>query len=455
MEKDLPLTDYSGSSLRAKAQIRNFAGRLRNSIFVRNILVVMTGTAVAQVIGFALSPIISRLFTPTDFGIFGSFGAVASIIGTLVTLQYSQAIILPKSVADAINLLALSCLCTLLLSLLCLAACLIAPDTLNGLMKTAGVWTLGLLVCATLVSGINQSFQAWCVRTKAFTQTSTSQVVRSVSSNGIQLGCGSLGIGAVGLVCSSVIADILSTLNLGRVVLRDWRVLGQYLGWAHMRRLAVEYGDFPLYSASTNLINSLSLGLPMLLLTHFYGLAVAGAYAFSMRILSTPMGFVLNALRQVLLQKAAEVHNEGRRLMPLYAKISIGLFAMALLPSLLLMLWAPQFFAWIFGSQWSLAGEFSSSLVIWLLFMFCNVPAALFGRIIRIQRQMFLFDVSVLLMRTASLYIGGSYLSPSSTILLFSCVGGIMNVIFIGLVGRKLWKAETGKQTIEFTGDLT
>lgn len=454
MQDDIPIPAYGGSAWWSKVQMRNLLGHLRKSSFIKNILVVMTGTAVAQVIGFALSPVISRLFSPTDFGIFGSFGAVAGFVGTATTLQYSQAIILPKKDGDAINLMGLSCLSTALISLLCLAAGLIAPGAMNGLMKTTGFWALSLLVAATFVSGVNQSFQAWCVRSKAFKQTSASQVVRTVSSNGVQLGCGSLGIGAIGLVCSSVVADILATLNLARVVLRDWRRLGPDLGWRHVRRLAVEYRDFPMYSATTNLINSLSLGLPMLLLTHFYGLVVAGAYAFSIRILTTPMGFILTALKQVLLQKAAEVHNEGRRLMPLYLKITVGLFAVALLPSLALMAWAPQLFAWVFGTRWALAGAFSGSLVIWLLFMFCNVPAALFGRIIRIQRQMFLFDVSVLLLRTASLYFGGLYLTPSSTILVFSCVGGVMNIIFIALVGYKLWIAEVGKQAIEFTSDL-
>jgi lipopolysaccharide exporter len=454
MEDDILTSNHGASARWPLVQMRTFTGRLRKSTFVKNVLVVMTGTAIAQALGFALSPVISRLFSPTDFGVFGSFGAVAGVIGAATTLQYSQAIILPKNNADAINLLGLSSLCTVVLTLLCLAACLIAPSALNDLMKTAGIWALGLLVCGTLVSGLSQSFHAWCVRSKAFKQTSVSQVVRSVSSNGMQLGCGSVGIGAIGLVSSSVIADILATMNLGRVVWRDWRVHGHELGWSHLRRLAAEYRDFPVYSATTNIINSLSLGLPMLLLTHFYGLAVAGAYAFAMRIVSAPMGFVLTALRQVLLQKAAEVHNEGKDLLSLYVKITISLFAVALLPSLILMIWAPQFFAWIFGTQWMLAGEFSSSLMIWLLFMFSNVPASLFGRIIRLQRQMFLYDVAMLLLRTASLYLGGRYFSPSTTILFYSCVGGVMNAIYIGFVGYKLWKAKAVKQNIDFKGGL-
>lgn len=438
-----------------KVQFWVLLGKLRQSAFIRNIAIVMTGSAIAQAVGFALSPIISRLFSPADFGIFGSFDAVASIIATVATLQYSQAIILPKENADAINLLAVSCLCTFILSILCLAGCLIAPGALNSLMKTSGVWALMLLVFATIVSGVNQSFQSWCVRARAFKHTSASQVVRSISSSSAQLGCGYFGVGAVGLVCSSILADILATANLGRVVLRDWRVLRHTACWQSMRRLAVEYRDFPMYSAATNLINAISMGLPMILLTHFYGLAVAGAYAFALRVLSAPMGFVLTALRQVLLQKATEAHNEGRRLMSLYKKITIGLFAMALLPSLILYACAPRFFAWIFGPQWLQAGEFASSLVLWLLFMFSNVPATLFGRIIRIQRQMFIFDVILMSVRIMSLYLGGMYFSPSKTILLFSVVGGVMNIVFIGIVGYKLWKSEAGKQINNPAGDLS
>ncbi|MCK7480582.1 MAG: hypothetical protein M0C28_27660 [Candidatus Moduliflexus flocculans] len=61
-----------------------------------------------------------------------------------------------------------------------------------------------------------------------------------------------------------------------------------------------------MYSASQNIINAVSGGLPVLLLTRFFGLPIAGAYAFAMGVLTFPMGFVLSALRQVLFQKASE-----------------------------------------------------------------------------------------------------------------------------------------------------
>jgi len=70
-------------------KIENIFVRLKQSAFVKNILVVMSGSAIAQVLGFALTPIISRLFSPSDFGVFGSFNSISTIIAAGVTLQYT------------------------------------------------------------------------------------------------------------------------------------------------------------------------------------------------------------------------------------------------------------------------------------------------------------------------------------------------------------------------------
>lgn len=402
----------------------------------------MSGTAVAQIVGFALTPIISRLFSPSDFGVFGSFNSIATIIAAGVTLQYTQAVMLPKQKADAIHLFLVSCLCTGFTSMLFLFCSMVVPAALNNIMKTKGVWTLMLLTSTILVSGLNQSCQAWSVRVKAFKHTSASQVIRSLSHSGTQIGLGYLKAGPAGLIISGILADILATINLARLVFRDLSILHHNIRWGRMKQLAKEYRDFPFYSASMNVINSLSMGLPVLLLTHFYGIAVAGAYTFGMRILATPMSFVLTALRQVLFQKAAEAYNDGVRLMPIYTKITLGLFALVLFPSLVILIWAPKLFDWVFGSQWHLSGEFVRSLVLWMMFMFCNVPAVLFARIIRIQRKLFIFDLILLSARATCLVAGGMYMTAVDTIILFSIISAIMNIFFILFVGHSIIKNE-------------
>jgi lipopolysaccharide exporter len=425
-----------GSAL--KHHLAGIVPNRRQASFAKNLLVLMSGTALAQLIGFCLSPVISRLFSPSDFGVYGSFDAISSIIAAGVTLEYTQAIMLPKEKENAISLFVVSCICTLAVTLLCLMFCLIAPAVVAGLIKTRSGLVLALLVVATAVNGLNQSCQAWCVRVKAFRQTSTSQVIRSASANGMNIGLAYLGAGASGLVVSSVVANVLAGLNFVRVLLPDLRALRHEIRWDRLKQLAKEYRDFPLYSASNNVMDALSRGLPVLLLTRFYGVAVAGAYAFGVRILQAPMGFVLGALRQVLFQKACETHNAGGRLMGLYVKFTFGLFCFAVLPAVVFSIWAPQIFSLVFGPQWRLSGEFARSLVLWLSFMFCNLPSELFAKILRLQRKMFFLDLAMLGTRAVVLIAGGMYLQASITLVLFSIVGALVNVVFIVLVGSAL-----------------
>ena len=128
-----------------------------------------------------IDSVISRLFFPADFGIFGSFSAVLGVITAGVTLEYTQAIMLPKEKGDALCLFYISCLCTIVVSLLCLAVCLLIAESLHEMMKTEGAWMLAMLILATLATGLNSSCQAWCIRVKAFKETSASQVIRSLS----------------------------------------------------------------------------------------------------------------------------------------------------------------------------------------------------------------------------------------------------------------------------------
>jgi lipopolysaccharide exporter len=323
-----------------------------------------------------------------------------------------------------------------------LAICLIIPTSLNNLMKTTGIWALALLVAATMVSGLNQSCQAWCVRVKAFKHTAASQVVRSVSSNGAQIGFGIFKGGAAGLIISTVLGNILASINLVRVLLPDIAAMRPSIQWVRMKQLAKEYRDFPMYSASQNVLNALSSGLPVLLLTHYFGIMVAGAYAFGMRILMAPMGFVTTALRQVLFQKAAETQHQERSLISLYVKVTAGLFAMALFPTLLLLIWATEIFTFVFGSQWDIAGHFARSLVIWMMFVFCNMPAVLFARLIRIQRTVFFYDLALLAARVTALVLGGLYLTALNTVMLFAYVGAAMNLFLILLVGYAVMNKE-------------
>lgn len=421
---------------------RAILGRVRGSGFIKSVLVVMTGTAAAQVVGFAISPVLSRLFTPSDFGVLGSFTAVVGVIVAGVTLDFAQAMMLPKSDQDGMNVFALSCASTVLITLLCGVACLVVPGRIRGLIKAPSFAFVALLPLAVLVGGLQSSLQSWATRTKAFKWLSGSQIARSLSSNGSQIALGLLCAGSLGITGATVFGDILATLVLLRVFMPDLSLNRQHLNWQKMKDLFGEYRHFPMYSAPREVMNALSRGLPVLLLTNYFGLAVAGAYAFGVRVLSVPINFVQNALRPVLFQRASEVRNLGGNVVPLYLRTTGGLLLLVSLPAVVTMIWAPPIFEWVFGSQWDNAGAFARWLVLWLAFFLGGLPSTVFAQVARMQRQAFFFDIAMLLTRALSLVLGGMYLSAMNTVIAYSVVSCGMNIVWIAMVGVALLRQD-------------
>jgi O-antigen/teichoic acid export membrane protein len=68
----------------------------------------MTGTTIAQAIPIAISPILTRLYSPDDFGIFALYMSITSITGVVSTGRYELAVMLPKKDEDAMNIAVLS-----------------------------------------------------------------------------------------------------------------------------------------------------------------------------------------------------------------------------------------------------------------------------------------------------------------------------------------------------------
>lgn len=424
--------------------------------FLRNVLVVMTGTAMAQLLGLAFSPILSRLFGPADFGAFGTFFSIVAVAGAAATLNYADTIMLPKEDEQAAPLLMISCLSAVAVAGATALFILLAPQSL---LRLAGLGELGWLVWlappAVLLLGIGQALSFWCTRIRAFKQTSQSQVVRSIVICGSQTGAGLLGLGGAGLVSGGVLADAGAALFLGWASLKRSRSLFlRCAGWRRLVHQAVEFREFALYGAPQNLMNALSLGLPVLVLNHYYGMAVAGCYAFGLRLLQVPINFFQTSLRQVLFQRLSHISSHGGNLYRPFLKCTGTLALLCALPACAGFWAAPGLFALVFGEQWRTGGEFGRWLILWLVPQFCNLPASLAFRIMRLQRELFFFDVTLLAARAASLVLGGMLLPAHDTVIVLSIVGAVFNLFFISYIAVRLRALRTNRPGAEVAGPV-
>lgn len=406
---------------------------------VKNYLTVSSGVAFGQALSFLVMPVLSRYYSTESFGVMGTFVSVASILGTMATLQYGVALMLPKRDTEAANVFLLGSGAVVVTTLLVSLVLVLFPDGCCALLKAPGNIFLVLLPLFVMFNGTNQMLIGWSVRRKQFKANSASQVVRSFTVNSVQVVGGTVLPTGGMLATGAVLGEIGSCLNLGYLFWKnETRFFARCYSKDWMKQLAKAYYDFPLFSTPQNLLNAVSQGLPVLLLGHYHGIAAAGLYAFGIRLVQAPLSLLLNPLRQVLFQKFCEVQNKGVSVLPLFRMTTLGLLAVILVPMVLGIFFMPEIFALFFGEKWRIAGDFARWMLVWLCIGFCNVPSVLIARILRMQHQMLLFDILALCLRTIILVLGGLFLSDKETVAAFCLLGALLNLVLIAWVWFRL-----------------
>ena len=90
----------------------------RNTTFKGDVLRLVSGTGLAQLIGVLAAPILTRLYAPEAFGVAALFASITGILGVLACMRYELSIVLPDNDREAANLLGVSLCFSVLIALL-------------------------------------------------------------------------------------------------------------------------------------------------------------------------------------------------------------------------------------------------------------------------------------------------------------------------------------------------
>jgi O-antigen/teichoic acid export membrane protein len=127
----------------------------------KNVLTVSTGVVFGQALSLLAMPVISRFYSAESFGIFGTFLSIASIIGSLVTMQYGVALMLPKRDTEAANVFMLGLFIVVCITGLISIFLAVFPSWSLELMKAPGRPVILLLLpLYVLFNGTNNMCQA-------------------------------------------------------------------------------------------------------------------------------------------------------------------------------------------------------------------------------------------------------------------------------------------------------
>lgn len=342
--------------------------------FVRNVFVLTTGTTIAMVIPVVAAPVLTRLYTPQDYGIFALYVALVSVLSVPISANYESAVMLPERDGDALNLVALCLVIALLLSTVLLLVLWPLTGRITTLLGNRHIAAyLHLVPLMVFMLGVYQALSFWANRRRQFRWLAANRIAESLATPllSVFLGLCSLGVG--GLIWALLSGKAVAVSMLARRIWQEKRKERVPLKRALMLEQGRKYYDFPVYSAPASFLDVVALQIPVLLLTKSFGPTVVGLFALTTRVAGAPMALIAGCVGQVYYQWIAEARHREEDSPHLF-RVAGYLALIVLGPLVALVLFAPPLFSFVFGAQWGVAGEYARILVFPLAVKFVVSP---------------------------------------------------------------------------------
>lgn len=419
-------------------RLRRIKNLLKQS-FVRNVLTLMSGTVVAQAIPLLISPLLTRLYSPSQFGVFALYTAIIAVISVVVTGKYELAIMLPKKDEDAYDLMRLSVISTIVISGLIGVVIWLVVYAMGGFREYhSWAWLLPMSIVAT---GLFQSLNYWAIRRKQYKGLAYRTVWQAVITSMCSVSFGLISMTVNGLIIGAFLGQLVSTALLAGYIYRQGHTTKRRLSFSTLKKLAIEYREFPLVSTISNLINTFSTQVPIFMLTNSFGSGASGQFSLSQRVMNTPMALVGSSIGQVFFQQGSQYSDQPEQLRRLTLAVFRRLFFIGIIPIAIVMGFGDILFTFVFGDEWIEAGQYAQVLGLWVLFLFVSSPLSHVYTILRRQKTLMLVNIILLVSRVLSLWVGAIILkSDFWAVALFGTVGFIIyyaQIIYIfKLVGK-------------------
>ncbi len=372
------------------------------SEFSKNVLTLMTGTAIAQAIPIAISPILTRLYTPEDFGKLALFISIVSVMGVFATGKYELAIILPKKNSTAYQLVSLSFILSFLISVF-----YIVPLVGSSIVYSFDT-IYYLLPIASFFIALNSIFDRYNNRVKNYKLMSYQRLIKTTIESITSIAFITLFSIQTGLVWGFIFGYFISSWTMLYINFTSFKELKFKPSLSKIKVLSRRYINFPKYSMPHTFLNTLSENIPIFLIPLYYGSHTLGLYAFGLKIVKAPLELLLAAMFNVLGQKMAEEYAKGNEIKSLFISIVKKLitFAIFMIP---LFIYIDDIFVFIFGQEWRVAGEYIQILSPCILVEFIVSPFATIPHIYNVQRKAFVLEIIYSLVRISPFLIGAGY----------------------------------------------
>ena len=381
-------------------KIKKIKNSIKEGSFTKNVLMITGGAVFAQALSILLSPVITRLYSPEQYGVLTVYIAFLGMINLLGALSYDSAIPIADDDEKAFNVLILCLLILLFASSILFFAVVIAGDLFLGLFKAEEISEFKYFIpIGFFLTGFYTVMSQWAFRKKNFKSITVTKYSQSITGNSTKIGLGLFNVGAVGLIIGNILSQSAGIFTLIKPNIGEFKEMIKNVEYKEIKNLAKRYIRFPLYTAPGLFILSASGQLPTIFMSSLYGSGIVGLYGLARGITFLPMTIIGKSVQDVFYGEAASIgRTNPMRIKELSNKLLKKLILLASIPMLTLIIFGPTLFFFVFGAEWRVAGIFARILSIELFFHFIFHPiSTVFSIFEQQKRSLFIYILRLIL----------------------------------------------------------
>lgn len=317
--------------------------------------ILISGTILAQVIGILLSPIITRLYTPEQMGIYTIITTAISLFGPIVCLKYDMGIIVSSSEEEEYALIKLSLIISVfssfIFSIVYVIFCVRSENVLFILFVSISICTL--LICY----GINNILISFNNKNSQYTLISSVTIIKSWVNNILMLIGGLVKVGILGLVVSQVLGYLSGVKRQSTILLENRKKLKE-INFNKIKKVLIKYKKQAIYNTPSAFSTALIYSSINIFINLKYSVEILGLYSLSYRVLGIPFSLISANIARIFFDYASNELKEEGKFDKIFIKVSLIISIIVIPIMLFLALIAPQLFSLVFGEKWYGAGVF-------------------------------------------------------------------------------------------------
>lgn len=392
-------------------------------VFFKNVATLAAGTAFAQIIVILATPILSRLYTPEEFGAYGIFITVVGLLSTIAALGYDMAIVKEDKEEDAYHLFQTCVLISFSSSFIFFLLSQIFSDAIT--MSFIAFVPLGMFFYA-----VNNSIYSLLNRYELYAILSKVQVLRSIIIIALQTACGFLGFIYYGLVLGVLISALAVGIYGYSQLIANQKIRSN-ISKNSVKKLLNKNIDFARYGVPQNIVGYFSSNSPIFILSIYFNMVTVGAYFFAVKLVQMPANFIGASVKRVFYRKAHTLRSDLTSLSELYNKMTITMIAIISPIATLWFIYAEIIFPMVFGEGWMQAAVFSKWLLIMFGANFVGAPTRALFIVFNIQKYLLIIDTCEAIIKLVVIIIMAQYFSAVTVVITYSLLSALTSFCFI------------------------